>query len=358
MSDEYDSEAEAFSGGSHRYQSDPRQGPRHEDDYDPQGQYAYPPSARFANDIPRNVPPHSTAPWELSGHVRSQEGSNYTHSSSWPNNQMYGRGYAPEYAGQTFDGRQEPVYEDQYNGQEEALRYDAHESYQHESYQPQSSRPHVNGFPGYGPPMVHPGPRHASYPEEEATEPPLGHPVTLPSDRVLDRRYMRQSPYYFREGKVFSILWHENDGRGVANETLVSRGPQYRGRFGEPIYSTIRRMVVIKQFDQCSWCFALLSAITTYGGRGVAKRGVDPEKHAIVYMRSTNPEMGRREPNMSKEPLEVAPENPDERLDPMSRLNFGKIYTVEHNVKVLPIGRITSGSMTRFRHYARDELAL
>ena len=61
---------------------------------------------------------------------------------------------------------------------------------------------------------------------------------------------------------------------------------------------------------------------------------------------------------MAKEPLEVVPENPSENLDYMSRLNFSKIYTVEHNVKVLPIGRISSRSMTRFLEYARYELAL
>ncbi|KAL4906709.1 hypothetical protein BDW74DRAFT_136758 [Aspergillus multicolor] len=360
MSDEYDSEAEAFAEGSRRYQSDPRQGrPRHGRDYDPHDQYPYHPSARFADEVPRNVPPQSTAPWELSGH---QEGSNYTHSSGWPHNQAFGRGYAPEYAGQTFDGRQEPVYEDPYHGQEDARRYDAPEGYQHgsyplESYQPQPGRLHVNTHPGYEPPMAQFAPQHASYPEEEEEEPtgpPLGHPIDLPMEPVLDRRYTLQSPQYFREGKVFSILWHENDGRGINNATLVSQGPQFRGRFGEPIYSTIRRMVVIKGFDQCSWCFA----ITTYGNRGVAKRGVDPEKHAIVYMRGTRSTPDPREPRMRKEPLEVAPENPGERLALMSRLNFSKIYTVEHNVKVLPIGRITSGSMTRFRQYARTELAL
>lgn len=59
---------------------------------------------------------------------------------------------------------------------------------------------------------------------------------------------------------------------------------------------------------------------------------------------------------MIKEPLEVAVESRDETLNPMSRLDFGKIHTVEHNVKVLPIGRITTKSMTRFMQYTRDEM--
>lgn len=59
---------------------------------------------------------------------------------------------------------------------------------------------------------------------------------------------------------------------------------------------------------------------------------------------------------MGKEPMEVAMDNRDEQLAPMLRLNFGKIYTVEHNVKVLPLGRVTSRSMTRFIQYTRDEM--
>jgi hypothetical protein len=69
------------------------------------------------------------------------------------------------------------------------------------------------------------------------------------------------------------------------------------------------------------------------------------------------PVMKPSEEPMTKEPLEVAPERAEEILDPMSRLNFGKIYTVEHNVKVLPIGRVTNASMARFLQYASDELS-
>lgn len=57
---------------------------------------------------------------------------------------------------------------------------------------------------------------------------------------------------------------------------------------------------------------------------------------------------------MIKGPIEVAIDNRDETMNPMSRLNFGKIYIVDHDVKVLPVGRVTSRSMMRFIQYARD----
>lgn len=64
------------------------------------------------------------------------------------------------------------------------------------------------------------------------------------------------------------------------------------------------------------------------------------------------------EPQMSKAPIEVRPDSVDQRLDPMSRLNFRKLFTVEHNVKVLPVGKVTERSMPAFLDYARQALNL
>jgi hypothetical protein len=60
---------------------------------------------------------------------------------------------------------------------------------------------------------------------------------------------------------------------------------------------------------------------------------------------------------MAKEPLEVDPVRPDQKLDCMSRVNFGKIYTVEHNINVLPVGKIMEASRARFLEYAQSELS-
>ncbi|KAL4909594.1 hypothetical protein BDW74DRAFT_146835 [Aspergillus multicolor] len=110
-------------------------------------------------------------------------------------------------------------------------------------------------------------------------------------------------------------------------------------------------MVACKVYPGYSECYE----IRTYGGRGAACRGVDASQHAILYMRGTRPFQGSQEPRMAMEPLEVVPDSPDEWLHPMSRLNFQKLYTVDHNVKIRPIGRIASGSQVRFRQYASHQ---
>jgi hypothetical protein len=103
----------------------------------------------------------------------------------------------------------------------------------------------------------------------------------------------------------------------------------------------------------------LLRPITTYDGKGVAKPGVDPVKHAIIYTRGSVPTSKADAPRMTKEPLEVEPARPDEKLDEMSRLNFGKVYVIEYNnVKVRDVGMISWTSMVKFRGYASNEFGL
>ncbi|KAJ6188162.1 hypothetical protein N7519_003070 [Penicillium mononematosum] len=196
------------------------------------------------------------------------------------------------------------------------------------------------------------------YDREVSSEPAYVIPGSNGEREMLDPRYKRQSDprRFFRVGRVFSMLWHENAGwHGTVRSEKVSpsSSPFTRGKYQEPIYSSIRRMVVVKEQRGCCWCVP----ITTYSGQGVAKAGIDRSKHAVIHMRGDRPRAVRSEPRMAKEPLEVDPARPDQKLDCMSRVNFGKVYTVEHNVKVLPVGKITEASRARFLEYAQGEFA-
>lgn len=106
--------------------------------------------------------------------------------------------------------------------------------------------------------------------------------------------------------QVFAMLWHENAGnQGTA---LSPKGPVFtKGKYQEPIYSSIRRMVVIKEQKGCCWCMCVSqpsnldpssdrdSPITTYSGQGVAKAGIDHGKHALIRMRGSDSAMGKIE---------------------------------------------------------------
>jgi hypothetical protein len=71
--------------------------------------------------------------------------------------------------------------------------------------------------------------------------------------------------------------------------------------------------------------------------QGVTKPGLsesDKRAYTIVYMADTRPFcLPEEEKYLTKEAIAVEKASPDQRLDPMSRLNFKKVYTIEHNVK-------------------------
>jgi len=96
--------------------------------------------------------------------------------------------------------------------------------------------------------------------------------------------------------------------------------------------------------------------IQTYSGQATLKPNLlDAEQHAIIYTGFTIPPEyfyvtvhgDRVSERLTKRPIRVKSEQPDAEgtLDPLSRLNYGKIYTVEHYVRVLNIGMVHRDSM-------------
>lgn len=100
------------------------------------------------------------------------------------------------------------------------------------------------------------------------------------------------------------------------------------------------------------------SPILTYGKRGTTKPGVKSAHHAIIFTesRSANPPRSlsspprgaEYEPQLPNSPVCVELMDPRNQLDVMSRLNYAKVYTVEHNIKVCFLGRIHKDSRAEF----------
>jgi hypothetical protein len=85
----------------------------------------------------------------------------------------------------------------------------------------------------------------------------------------------------------------------------------------------------------------------TYGSQGTNKPGVKAEYHAMIYT-------GREVPNplwgeqLVKRAVRMELSSPEEKLDPTSRVNYAKVYTIEHNVRVCFIGKIHADSRATF----------
>lgn len=129
-------------------------------------------------------------------------------------------------------------------------------------------------------------------------------------------------------------------------------------KYGQKVHSTIRRFVIVaadRGHCQCLLVATSLlsiaseltvsrSPILTYHYQGTKKGGVIPDDHAIVYVGDRPPPNLSGEHTLSKPPIEMIPKNARHKLEPASRINYAKIYTVEHNVKVCFIGRIAQSS--------------
>lgn len=159
-----------------------------------------------------------------------------------------------------------------------------------------------------------------------------------PGDReMLDPRFQKHYPgrEFYKVGKVFKVLWPEPAGNPQAGVTFIT-GPE---TFNEPIFAKIRWFVVIREGRDCCTCLP----IQTYNGQGVAKAGVIKEEHSVVYTSSSPPASPDWEDPYGQmlEPIRVVAKNPAEsKMDYMSRLNYAKPYTVEHNVKSLDFGDV------------------
>jgi hypothetical protein len=110
-------------------------------------------------------------------------------------------------------------------------------------------------------------------------------------------------------------------------------------------------MVVVKEGHGYSWCLF----INTYRGRGVAKSGLnsaDRLAHAVIHMTGTPARPAPFEQDMiRKRSITVIAAAPDQKLDSMSRINFSKVHTIEHNIKVMDVGRISRDAMNDFREF-------
>ena len=92
----------------------------------------------------------------------------------------------------------------------------------------------------------------------------------------------------------------------------------------------------------------LTSPIMTYGHQATAKAGINRDDHAVVYMGNTAPALKPEEVYLEKEPIRIIGTSPRDKLLSDSRINYAKIYTVEHNVKVHFIGNIAKESLRTF----------
>jgi hypothetical protein len=135
-------------------------------------------------------------------------------------------------------------------------------------------------------------------------------------------------------------LWSEpasstaRDGPNFSSSTIGGR-----------IFSETRRFVVVRSGHGYSLC----CPIQTYQKRGTTKSRINVENHAIVYTAGSEPKLLPEEESPGMGSFQIVMEDKSVTVDQSSRLNFGKVYTVEHNIKVRNVGKINKDSLSRLK---------
>ncbi|CAG8972380.1 hypothetical protein HYALB_00007133 [Hymenoscyphus albidus] len=145
----------------------------------------------------------------------------------------------------------------------------------------------------------------------------------------------------FKPGQVFKVLWSEPMGSTASGQTEVTNFEEYDTR-GQTVSTKIRRFIVIRSGRGHSQCVPIL----TYGFRGLTKPGVQVDEHAIIY--TEYPESVDGESVIAKNAIRMVPKTPQDKLNYASRINYAKIYTIEHNIPVRFIGHIAEECQKQF----------
>ncbi|KAK3325340.1 hypothetical protein B0H66DRAFT_119375 [Apodospora peruviana] len=176
----------------------------------------------------------------------------------------------------------------------------------------------------------------SSYPYSTPNAAPGGTTSTV-VQAELDERFIVEPSHRFSVGEVFKVVWVEPLGTGRADMTECDE----RSRFGERIYVGIRRFIIVGTDEGHSTCVPIL----TYEHRACTKRGLKPRTHGIIYSEGSKPKLLQGEPKLGFSPVRMNLDYPSERLAMESRVNYSKLITVEHNLKVFFIGRIASSHL-------------
>jgi hypothetical protein len=177
---------------------------------------------------------------------------------------------------------------------------------------------------------------------------------------------------FFTLGRVFAVVWSEPLSESGSQSRPHSRNstpglPRISNDgFGTQMYSQKRRMIVVRCKRGCSWAVPICS----YRHQGCFKPGIEVTAHAIAYMQGTQAQLLRRtendgiqlresiEPASGMNPIEIIPANSYQRLSTSSRINFSKVQTIEHMVKVQDIGVVSPRSLNDLLQYFEQQCRL
>jgi hypothetical protein len=111
---------------------------------------------------------------------------------------------------------------------------------------------------------------------------------------------------------------------------------------------------VVRKRLHHSLCFS----ITTFGGKGATKASRGRARDFVVlYPAGVEAPEPFPEENIDRKPLAVIIEEGQQYISPVARVDCGRIYTVEDNLKVMKIGRVHPDSLGDLEQYYKESVS-
>ncbi|KAK0723691.1 hypothetical protein B0T21DRAFT_414070 [Apiosordaria backusii] len=126
---------------------------------------------------------------------------------------------------------------------------------------------------------------------------------------------------------------------------------------GERPLAKFRWFVVVRRRLHHSLCFS----ITTYAGdnrsaSNKTARGRDVD-FVVLHLSNVEPARPYEEENITRKPIAVIIEDQETFISPFARLDCGRVYTVEDNLRVMKVGRVHPGCLVGLEEYFRDSVS-
>ncbi|KAB5559829.1 hypothetical protein GE09DRAFT_70106 [Coniochaeta sp. 2T2.1] len=196
-----------------------------------------------------------------------------------------------------------------------------------------------------------PGPQLPPSPEEQPTR------ILRPYETPLDPRFrvVEKPRRFFAIGRIFKAVWFEpgTQQQSATADPEVNWTAACPAFHEEKPFAKFRWFIVVRKRLHHSLCFT----ITTFGGRGATKASRGRAKDFVVlYPAVIEPPDPWPEEEIERNPLAVIIEEGQQYLSPAARVDCGRIYTVEDNIRVMKIGRIHPDSLGDLEEYYKGSV--
>jgi hypothetical protein len=163
---------------------------------------------------------------------------------------------------------------------------------------------------------------------------------------------------FFCPGRIFATVWFEPGTADLLQQQQQQPGPLAWSSACPAFHSSkpvarFRWFVVVRRRLHHSLCFR----ITTYGGRSASKTNRGRAGDFVVLHRAgVDPVPPSEGEEITREAIAVIIEDEEHYISPFARLDCGRIYTVEDNLRVAKIGRVQTPSLPLLEGYYRDSV--